>query len=490
MRNRFLPLPLLLTAAVLHGCATNPVTGKRQMILVSENQELAMGQQADPAVVAQFGLYPDKKIQRFITDKGKQMAAVSHRPELDYQFKVVDSPVINAFALPGGYVYFTRGILAHFNNEAQFAGVLGHEIGHVTARHSAQQQSNQLLGQVALIGGMIASPRLAQYGEQAMQGMGLLFLKFGRDDERQSDELGVQYSSTIGYDAAEMADFFQTLQREQAKAQGEAGGVPDFLSTHPNPADRYATVHQLAADWKKAHSTAKLAVNRDAYLRLIDGLTYGEDPRQGFVEASVFYHPDLKFQLPVPTGWAHQNSPQQFQMAPKDGKALLLLTTAPGADLQAAAQAYTQQMKLQVTDSRSLTIHGFPALALQADQAGEADPQTGQAGAATMRTMSTFIQDGKTIYALIGASAPADFAAYAPTFAAATQGFQRLTDRTKLDRQPERIRVKAVKQATTLAEFLRANALDAKRHEELAILNGMQLTDRLGAGMLVKLVGK
>ena len=489
MKHVFLLWAAVAVASlVLTGCATNPVTGKRQVMLVSENQELAMGQQADPAVVAQFGLYPDKKIQRFITDKGKAMAAVSHRNELDYQFKVVDSPVINAFALPGGYVYFTRGILAHFNNEAQFAGVLGHEIGHVTARHSATQQSKQLLGQVALMGGMIASPRLAQYGEQAMQGMGLLFLKFGRDDERQSDELGVQYSSAIGYDAAEMADFFQTLQRQQQA--GGAGAIPDFLSTHPNPGERYETVHQLADTWKKNHATAKLVVNRDQYLKLIEGMIYGEDPRQGFVEGSVFYHPDLKFQFPVPTGWASQNSPQQFQMAPKDGKAMLLFTLAPGADLQAAAQAYTNQMKLQVTDSRQTTINGFPALAVQADQAGPADPQTGQAGASTVRTLSTFIQDGKTIYALIGASAPADFAAYAPLFGSSAQGFQRLTDREKLGRQPEKITLKTVKQSTTLADFLRANGTPDKRLEEMAVLNGMQLTDRIGNGLLVKVAAR
>ncbi|WP_420844118.1 M48 family metalloprotease [Hymenobacter busanensis] len=128
-RTGFSAAALLIAAS----CATNPVTGKREVMLVSEGQELAMGQQSDPAVTAQFGLYPDQKLQNFINEKGKQMGAVSHRPELAYNFRVVDSPIINAFAIPGGYVYFTRGIMAHFNNEAQFAGVLGHEIGHVTA---------------------------------------------------------------------------------------------------------------------------------------------------------------------------------------------------------------------------------------------------------------------------------------------------------------------------------------------------------------------
>ncbi|HEY4652258.1 MAG TPA: M48 family metalloprotease, partial [Pontibacter sp.] len=210
----------LLTGTLLlfNSCSTNPVTGKKDVILMSEGQELAMGQEADPQIVAQFGMYDNPAIQRFIDEKGQQMAAISHRSNIKYNFKVLDSPVINAFAVPGGYVYFTRGIMAHFNNEAQFAGVLGHEIGHIAARHSAQQQSKSVLSQVGLIAGMILVPELAQFGNEAMQGLSLLFLKFGRDDERQSDELGVEYSTKIGYEANEMADFFLTLKRKQEES--------------------------------------------------------------------------------------------------------------------------------------------------------------------------------------------------------------------------------------------------------------------------------
>ena len=479
-------LSALTASLLLPGCATNPVTGKREVMLVSEGQELAMGQEADPAVTAQFGLYPSDKLQKFINDKGKQMGAVSHRPDLTYQFRVVDSPVINAFAIPGGYVYFTRGIMAHFNNEAQFAGVLGHEIGHVTARHSAKQQTNAIIGQVGLVGAMIASPRLAQFGEQAMQGMQLLFLKFGRDDESQSDELGVEYSSKIGYDANEMADFFQTLQRQQQQSGAEP--IPDFLSTHPNPADRYARVHQLAAQWQQSNGNSKLAVNRDQYLRLIDGITYGEDPRQGFVENNAFYHPELKFQFPVPQGWKHQNSPQQFQMADPAGKALMMLMLAPGSTPEEAAQAVAKQFSLQVAESRKLTVHGFPAVAFVADQVQQ-DQQTGQQ-VAGVRVLSYLIQDGKTIYALIGAAAPADFAGYAPVFTSTMEGFQRLTAADKLNRQPEHVRIRTAKAGQTLAQNLTANGVPTKRHEEMAILNGMQLTDKLGRGMLFKVVGK
>ena len=243
------PLWSLFALLIFLGCAKNPVTGKRDLMLLSENQEVAMGQESDPEIVAYFGLYEDKQLQQFIKEKGQKMAAISHRKNLKYEFKIVDSPVVNAFAVPGGYVYFTRGIMAHFNNEAEFAGVLGHEIGHITARHSAKQYSNAMLAQIGLVAGVMIAPEFAQFADAAQQGVQLLFLKFGRDAESQSDELGVEYSTKINYDAQQMADFFGTLQ--QLQKQSGAEEVPDFLSTHPNPGDRQKSVTKLAADWRK-----------------------------------------------------------------------------------------------------------------------------------------------------------------------------------------------------------------------------------------------
>ena len=473
------------TAAIFllfNSCATNPVTGKKDVILVSEGQELSMGQQADPQITSEFGLYPNETLQKFINDKGQQMAAVSHRSNIKYTFKVLDSPVINAFAVPGGYVYFTRGIMAHFNNEAQFAGVLGHEIGHVAARHSAQQQSKSILAQVGLVVGIIAAPELAQFAEAASQGVGLLFLKFGRDDERQSDELGVEYSTKIGYDAKEMADFFLTLQRNQESSG--AAGIPDFMSTHPNPGDRYNTVKQLAAETKQKTNATNLKVNRDSYLRMIDGIIYGEDPKQGFVENQVFYHPELKFQFPIPAGWQYQNSPQQFQMAPKDGKALMTLSLVAGNSPEAAAQDMVQKNKLTVVESRKVTVNGLPALAVIADQA----PQ--QEGQAAIRALTYFIQYGGAIYSMMGVSLASDFNTYANAFSATMQNFKTLTDSEKLNRQPERVRVKTVAQSTTLGQALKGFGTPDKRMEELAILNGMMLSDQVTKGMLIKTVGK
>ena len=160
-------LLLFVVSAWFVSCATNPVTGKKELMLLSKGQERAMGEQSDPEITQFFGVYEDPQLQRFIQSKGEQMARVSHRADLPYEFKIVDSPVVNAFAVPGGFVYFTRGIMAHFNNEAEFAGVLGHEIGHITARHSAKQYSKQMVAQVALVAGLVIAPELAQFADLA-----------------------------------------------------------------------------------------------------------------------------------------------------------------------------------------------------------------------------------------------------------------------------------------------------------------------------------
>ncbi|WP_235942104.1 M48 family metalloprotease [Pontibacter fetidus] len=463
---------------LFNSCSTNPVTGKKDVILMSEGQELAMGQQADPQIVAQFGMYDNPAIQRFIDEKGQKMAAISHRSNIKYDFKVLDSPVINAFAVPGGYVYFTRGIMAHFNNEAQFAGVLGHEIGHIAARHSAQQQSKSILAQVGLIAGMVIAPELAQFGDLASQGLGLLFLKFGRDDERESDQLGVEYSTKIGYDANQMADFFLTLQRKQEES-GQS--IPEFLSTHPDPGNRYTTVHQLAEQWQKKTNATNLEVGRNSYLRMIDGIVYGEDPKQGFVENQIFYHPELKFQFPIPQGWKYLNSPQAFQMAEPNGKAIMNLTLAPGTSLEDAARKTLEGYKLTAVESKNVTVNGNNALAMVADQQQEQG---------TIRTLTYFIQYGNNIYSVMGITTANDFNNYFNTFSGTMTNFKALTDQSKINKKPERVRIKTVANATTLSQALQSFGMPSNRLEELAVLNGMQLNDRVDKGMLIKVVAE
>lgn len=470
---------IIFSFSLLSSCAVNPVTGKKQVVLMSEAQEIAMGKESDPEVVAYFGLYEDPSLQQFITEKGLEMAAVSHRPNLAYEFKIVDSPVINAFALPGGYVYFTRGIMAHFNNEAEFAGVLGHEIGHITARHSVIQQRNMILGQIGIIAGVILVPELGQFIEPLSQGMQLALLSFGRDAERQSDKLGVEYSSKIGYDATEMAGFFETLKRQQA-GSGSAE-IPDFLSTHPSPEEREVSVGKLADQWKEKLHLENPAINRESYLRRIEGMVYGEDPKQGFVENDVFYHPVLKFSFPLPKAWSFQNTPQQVQMATKEGDAILVLTLNQQKTLDEAGKLFVEQYKLELQEQSNAAINNLPTLTLIADQKQENS---------TLRVVVSFIQFENYIYQMMGVTELSRFQNHQNTFLTSIRGFRELKEADKLNRTADLIRIKTVPQDMTVQAALEYFNIPKDRLEQLALLNGMFLDDKVQKGSLIKVIGK
>ena len=480
MKSLRFSILFLTIALIANSCKVNPVSGKKEFNLLSDTKEQAMGDEYDPQVVAQFGVYQDQKMQAFIEEKGQAMAKISHRPNLNYEFKIMDSHVVNAFAVPGGYVYFTRGIMAHFNNEAEFAGVLGHEIGHITAKHSAKQYSKQMAAQVLLVGGSIISPKFRQYGEAASQGVALMFLKFSRNNESQSDGLGVDYSTAIGYDSHEMANFFQTIGRLSA-ASGQS--VPDFMSTHPNPDGRYARVHQLSDAAQANIDKSKLDVNRNGYLRMIEGLVYGEDPRQGFVEDWMFYHPEMKFQFPVPNDWQYQNSPSQFQMAPKDGKSLLQLSLVQGTSLEEAKTSIITKFKLTEKSSKNRTVNGLSALEFSAEQPAQ------QEGGATTSLLITLYSYNGNIYSIMGVASTPDFASNERYFHSTMDNFRKLTDVAKINKKPERIRIKTVKQTQTLQQALSGYNTPANRLEELAILNGMLLSDQVKQGMLIKTIG-
>ncbi len=472
---------IIIVFLIIQACAVNPVTGKKEIMLVSESQELAMGQEADPGIIANFGLYNDDKMQAFINEKGKQMGAISHRPTIDYQFRILDSPVINAFAVPGGYVYFTRGIMAHFNNEAEFAGVLGHEIGHITARHSAAQMSKQQLYGTLFVAGMIVSEEFRQFGELGQQALGMLFLKFGRDDESQSDELGVDYSTQIGYNSHEMANFFDVLHRIQDKA---GVNIPTFQSTHPDPVDRFNKVHQLSDAYQQSYNATNLKVNRDSYLRMIDGLTYGDDPKQGYVKFNTFFHPDLKFHFPVPPQWQVVNTPQMIQMASTDGKALMLMTLSQQKTLQAAAQETVEQDGLEVLESSQINVNGLPATAMLSTL--KKDPQ--QQEQQDLRILTYLIEYNGLIYKFHGLTLTPDFNNFYRIFTNTMGNFDRLTDPARINVTADQIQIAQVSREETLESALTRMRLSQEDMEEMAILNNMHLEDRLERGMLIKTI--
>ncbi len=480
----FVAIISIALAAVI-SCAVNPVTGKKQIMLMSEAQEVQLGISYHPQVMATFGEYTDPGMQAFVQAKGAEMGKLSHRPNLEYHVKVVDSPVINAFAVPGGYIYLTRGIMANFNNEAEFMGVLGHEMGHVAARHSVSQQTKQQLGTLLLIGGMIASEKFANYAEAAMQGMQLLFLSFSREDERQADQLGVEYASRTGYDAAKMADFYKVLIKMNLSET--EGGVPTFLSTHPDPGDRYNAVLRDSKLWQDSLHLPSYKVNSDAYLQMIDGIIYGEDPKQGYTMDNTFYHPEMKFKFSYPLGWELTNAPTQVIVQPSDGKALILFTLANQKTLDAAVDSTLARYGLTLQRAERRTVNGMPAVITLSKQQTQ-DQSTGATGSNSV--ISYFIDYGSVFFVFHGVSTDADFASYSPTMEASMKTFARLTDPSRLNVKPKRVFVKKAPRAGTLAGTFSYFGMPQAMMEELALLNNMELNDQVPAGKSIKIVSE
>lgn len=463
---------IAIVAAVAAGCAVNPATGRRQLMLISEGQEISMGREADPSVVGQFGVYPDSSLQRYVRDLGDRLALLSERPNLPWTFRVVDDPVVNAFALPGGFIYVTRGIMAYFGSEAELVSVLGHEIGHVTARHSAQQLSQQQLAQVGLVAGMVLAPEIQSIAGLAQAGLGLLFLKFSRDDEREADDLGLRYITAGRYDAREMPNVFAMLARVTAGSGGER--TPAWLSTHPDPVDRRARIQQQIAGQSFA-----AAVNREVYLRRLQGLPYGANPREGFFRGQIFMHPDLRLQIMFPVGWRTANQRQAVLAQSPNQDALMQLTAAEQATPAAAVAAFLEGAEIITAGSiRSHRIGGFAA----ASARFRANMRDG-----VLSGLVTGVADGGNVYRLLGISTDARWEGYEPAVLASFESFDRLTDRAALAAQPLRLEIMTLDRAMTLREFSQRYpsqvSLDA-----LALLNGVDPAGQLEAGRLVKRV--
>src|SRR5262252_40827 len=297
--RRTMAATVLAAIATAVACATNPATGQRQLSFMSEEKEIALGQENDAQVRQEMGSYDDRALQEYVTSVGMKLAQVSERPNLPWHFTVADVPAINAFALPGGYIYITRGILPFLDDESQLAGVLGHETGHVTARHAASQYSKSTLSQIGLIGAAIFAPGGQAIAQAGGTGLGLLLLKNSRDDEAQADGLGVRYASRAGWDPAGIPRMLTTLGRIEEASDSK--GVPNWLATHPPADDRVQRV-QVAV--REAENTSqKFTTDREGYLKHVDGIVWGDNPDQGIVRANSFFHQGLRFAYDFPTGW-------------------------------------------------------------------------------------------------------------------------------------------------------------------------------------------
>lgn len=316
MRKLIAPL-LILSALALSGCASNPVSGQQDFVMMTEAQEIALGRASDAEVRKQYKVYDNPALQAYVDRIGQELAARSHRPSLHYHFTVLDSPEINAFALPGGYVYITRGILAYLNSEAEMAAVLGHEIGHVTARHGVRQQS---AAQAANIGISIASIFVPQLNSQLGHDLsnlfgGALLSGYGREHELEADRLGAQYLARTSYDPQAMIHVIEVLKNQElfdaeiAKQEGrEPRHYHGTFATHPDNDTRLQQVVGEAEHLAVEHPLE----NRGEFLKQTNGLAFNDSVEEGVVRDNKFMHRDLGIALTFPAGWNVKNSPTQL----------------------------------------------------------------------------------------------------------------------------------------------------------------------------------
>jgi len=476
-RRALAEIGALAGASLLTGCAINPVTGKPELMIMTEAQEINLGNEAHGQILAQYGSYGDESVQEWFNERGQGMAAITHRKQLPWKFTVLDSPVVNAFAVPGGYVYVTRGIMGYLSSEAQFAGVLGHELGHVNARHTAATYSKAQLTDLGLQIGSMISPKFALIASVASLGTQLLFLKFSRDDERQADQLGVEYSSKMGYDAVEMSEFFKTLER----LSPPGGSLPAWQSTHPDPGNRVNDTRKQALAFQQSHTETKFSVLREEYLDRVNGLVYGDDPRQGFIEENVFYHPVMNFQFPVPQDWKMQNLPTEVRFAPEKEDAVLVFTLATEDNLKAASDAFAQSNKVQVMSAKEMTINGMNAYKTVGQIINESN---------VVGINSYFIKMDDKIYVFHGLSASQNINEYDRPFEASATGFKKIEDESKLHVEPERIEVRRIESSTTLRSAFNKFGVEEDHLDKLSLINGLMLDDVVPGGSGLKLVAK
>jgi len=467
-------LALLALAGAL-ACATNPATGRSEFMLVSQDQEITIGRENDPQIVASIGLYPDTALQRYVQELGARIAAQSERPGLPWTFRVLDDPTVNAFAIPGGYIYITRGILAHLTSEAQLAAVLGHEIGHVTARHSASQMSQQQLAQLGLAVGSAVSEKFAQYANVAGQGLGILFLKYSRDDESQADALGVRYLRRTKHDLREMPGVF-TMLAAVSEAAGQAGKVPDWLQTHPQPADRSTHISRMIAE--QPQDTVGLIVAKAAYTRRLDNVVYDLDPRAGYFVGTKFNHPTMRFTLTFPDGWATKNEASAVRGMSAEKDAAIQLTVAKEATAEAAYRAFAANEGVQAGTVARSTINGLSTSGSAFGAVANGD---------TLRGAVLFVEHNSMVFELVGFAPQAGWAARQAAVERALRSFAVLTDRTALAVQPQRLDIVTLDRRQSLAELL-ARRPSPRTIEELALINQVRQGEPLAAGTVVKWV--
>lgn len=482
---RLLALLALLTVVMqpLAGCTVNPATGQSTFTgLLSESEEQRIGRESHSEVLAEFGgAYQDVDLQRYVDSIGQLLARASDRPEQRYTFTVLDSPIVNAFAVPGGYVYVTRGLLALANDESEIAGVLAHEIGHIAARHAAERYSQARLASIlaASVGIATGSGQLA---DAAGTGAALYLQSYSRDQENQADQLGIRYMSRVNYDPFGIVDFLRQLEADD-RLDAALAGRPEMtdkyniMSTHPRTADRIQQTIQQAG----ATQVANPLVERELYLSKINGMLYGDQPEQGYIRGLQFLHPVLRFGFEVPPGFHMINATSAVAAQRADGAAIVF----SAAKQVSSAGMYDYLVgewapKLALADAESIDINGM-------DGATGSDQVQTQAGPRDVRLVA-IRYDANKVYRFLFITKPETTRQLARDLRQTTYSFRRLSQREASLLRPQRLEVISVGPGDTMQELASEMPFETHREERFRVLNGLNPSDRLGPGQRLKIV--
>lgn len=491
MKYKYLILPLVIITLILaQACSyqSSPVTGQKRLYAYSWQQEVSIGQEADSQIIAYYGLYDDENLANYVSNLGEKVLAESHMRQdntdsqfrnTEFTFRVLGSPVVNAFALPGGFNYVTRGLLTHMTSEAQLAMVIGHEIAHVAARHASQQALKQQAGSILLIGTAVLGQELLGLPGQDILNLGgtaaqLLFLRYSRDAERESDRLGVEYAAKAGFDSAEGAAFFTTLKRLSEKA---GSNIPSHLSSHPDPGEREKDIVNRAERWRQ-QGFAQERVGQREFYNAISGMILGDNPREGFSKEGVFYHPELAFQFPEPNGWRLINEPSQVVLLAPEQKAVTIFNIPGKATAAEAVDEVGNSEQVTVTSRTNLNINGSNAFRLVGSMQQDNVPYT---------IHVTAIENQGRVYRFLSYTTSGEYNQYSSEFNRTSGGFSTLTNQAILNTQPSRIKIVDVERAAPFRTFIPSELPMGVDAEGLAIINQVQLDEVMPVGKLLKL---
>jgi len=476
----------LASGLALGGCATNPVTGRSDIVTMSAAQEVEIGRKMHPQILQQYGRYSDEALQAYVNDVGQRIAAASHLPNLQFTFTVLDGEEVNAFALPGGYVYVTRGILAYLNSEAELVAVLGHEVGHVTARHAVRQQTGATAAGVGatLIGVLTGSGDLANLANFAGTA---LVRGYGRDMELEADSIGAEYLDRLGYAPEAMIDVVRLLKNQEmlevqiARQEGREPRVyHGVFSTHP---DNDTRLKEVVASAGKTSTGEARPDGRDAYLKRIEGLPLGPSREQGVVRGSRFYHGTLGMTVAFPSGWAVQNLPRKVvATSPQKDAMLQLSAVPPPPDVKPRELLARSLPGVPLSGGEPLEVNGLGGYTAIARDVALPWGNRGPARFAV-------IYYNGLAYVFTGATRlNSALAASDPLFMSSIKTFRRLRDNELKLAEPNRIRLIKATPQTRIAALASASPIEKYPTERLRLLNDLYPNKEPTPGQWLKVV--